>query len=453
MNDSSAADTEPVVVLGAGPAGLAAAYTLARRGRSVVVVERADAVGGLSRSIDFAGARLDLGQHFFTAGVGELADMRRELLGADEIFLTQRTRMYWRGQLVGYPPGLRDVTRAVGIVEAGRIGLSFLASKRRRRRPPANYADRARAAFGDEIFETCLRGYVEKLWDVPCESIEPGWEPGRIKSVSLVDLVRRLLTRRTDDVVMSVARHGSGQFYEAMADDARRHGAQILLGHEVCETRAAGDRVAGVVVRCTGDDERRTIRCSDVISTIPMTVLADQLHVPRRGAEHATPRFRSTVLVYLLVMGDDLFPDHSIYVNDPLLSVGRVTNFSNWGEAMHQGRGRTVLCAELWCDHHDATWAADDGSLVKQAVRELHHIGLLAGQAIEEHRVIRIPNTHPVPEIGATDSLAQLRDHLARFRNLHLAGRSGAFVYRDMDAAVMVGTAVALALDDADNGS
>jgi protoporphyrinogen oxidase len=158
------------------------------------------------------------------------------------------------------------------------------------------------------------------------------------------------------------------------------------------------------------------------------------------------------VLVYLLVQAADLFPDHSIYVNDPSLRLGRVTNFSNWGDAMHQGQGQTVLCAELWCDNQDSTWTTDEDTLIHEVVAELNHVGLLAGQAIEQHRVISIPNTHPVPEIRATDSLDQLRDDLGKVSNLHLAGRSGAFAYRDMDAVVMMGISAAVAVEAAGRG-
>ena len=444
---------QPVVVLGAGPTGLAAAYTLARRGRSVVVIDRADGVGGLSKSIDFAGTRVDLGPHFFAAGIPELTAMRRQLLGDDEIFQTQQTRMFWQGHLVGYPPGLADVLRAVGVVEAGRIGASFLAATRRRRRPPLNYAQRASNAFGERIFETCLRGYVEKLWGIPSESIEPGWEPGRIRSVSLVDLAGRLVTGRTDDVTMSVPRHGSGQFYDAMAQDARQHGADVLLGHEICEIATVGNRITTVAVRAVDGGECRTIACGEVISTdcVDGARRPTPDHLAQRREDGAAVSFhragvpprrrRRSVCRSLDLRERRLARDR------------RVTNFSNWGEAMHQRNGQTVLCVEFWCDRDDDTWTATDDALLTRVVTELREIGVLARQAIAEHLVIRIPNTHPVPEIGAGDSLAELRHDLAQFDNLHLAGRAGAFVYRDMDAVVMMGVETALALEAGDGGS
>lgn len=181
---------------------------------------------------------------------------------------------------------------------------------------------------------------------------------------------------------------------------------------------------------------------SHVISSIPLTVLVQSLQeLPPPEVLQAARnlKFRNTVLVYLIVEGSQLFPDNWLYINDPTVQVGRVTNFANWSPAMLPNREQTPLCCEYWCNFGDPLWQAPEEQLLALAERELRQIGLLQGQKISGGFVVRLPRTYPIYTGSYKEDLAILRRYLGQFENLQLVGRYGSFKYNNQDHSLLMG--------------
>jgi len=194
---SANADTKaPVLVIGAGPAGVAAAYELAKRGRSVLCVEATTQVGGLSRTVERDGYRFDIGPHRFFTKNDEVAALWQEMLGADFIEVERLTRIFYRGTFFQYPIRPFDTLRKLGLIESTRIGCSYLWRQLFPERDPQNFEAWTTNQFGARLFHHFFRGYTEKVWGIPCANISADWGAQRIKGLSLLTTrsVRNSLT-------------------------------------------------------------------------------------------------------------------------------------------------------------------------------------------------------------------------------------------------------------------
>jgi len=427
------------IVIGCGPAGLAAAYTLARSGRPVTVIERGTTAGGLSSSFDFEGFILDFGAHIYVAGRPRVQELWDDILGDDQVLLRRKTRMYWAGRYFNYPPRPLEFVRSLGAPETVRIIASLLKSRLAPGRKAANLSESLARRFGRRIAGACFEPYIEKLFGVPCSRIRPDWQPGRLRGSGFFSAIRSAVIAGDDGLVPHPKR-GSRQFYEKLVARIEGHGQPVRFGCEAVRIEHQDERVTGLVVRPVGGGAEEFLSCvGQVISTMPVSLLLQGLSPSPPTEvirEIQTLRFRSTILVYLIIDDGDLSKDHCIYINDPAIRIGRIANFANWSPEMAPDTSRTPLCCEIWCDLGDEMWIRSDDTIVEIVRQDIARLGLIGRQAILSTKVIRLPRTHPVPI--HTDSRVAW-DYLGRFRNLHLVGRAGSFSYQDQDDSILMG--------------
>ncbi|AGY59325.1 NAD(P)/FAD-dependent oxidoreductase [Gloeobacter kilaueensis] len=442
-----AIDRAPVFVLGAGPAGLACAYTLSKLGLPVVVVERDDQVGGLARSIVHKGFILDYGPHRFFTKLAPVLDLWNEVLGDEQVTVNRLTRIYYGDRYFSYPLKAFEALFMLGLIESSRIVLSYATAQLFPNPAPRNFAEWVTGRFGRRLFEIFFEGYTEKLWGIPCTEISAEWAAQRIKGLSLLAAVRGALFGNSGRVKSLIdqfqfPRLGSGQLYERMATALREQGQSLLLNTEVVGLTHAGGRVNAVRLKDRTSGREYRAECSAVVSSIPLTRLVEQLEPTAPEAVLAAARslrFRNTVLVYLFVESHALFPDNWLYINDPTVALGRVTNFANWSPAMLPENGTcTPLCCEYWCQF-DGPWTMGDAALVERAEQDLRRIRLLDQQKVIEGFVVRLPRTYPIYAGNYEQALSTLRAHLQQFSNLQVVGRYGAFKYNNQDHSLLMG--------------
>ncbi len=428
-----------VLILGAGPAGLAAGYTAQRAGAPVTLIEQNQHVGGLCTSIDHEGFVLDLGPHFFThEAPPPVVALWREVLGDEYLSFPNVTRMYWRGRFFDYPPAPTRILRSLGPAESLRIAASYFEAQLRSG-THRNYAEQSVARFGAYFHQQCVAPYIEKLWGVPCEQISAEWQPGRVYGTSVVALLQRWLQPQPPSLV-HYPKYGTRQLYQGIADKIRSAGGTIQLGAQVKKIRHEAGVVHTVEVGF-GDQVHEYPAGQGLISSIPLPVLL-------RILEPAAPdsvvqaserlRLRSTVLVYLVLDGDQLFPDQCLYVMDPNLPVGRIANFANWSPFTRPNRNSAVCC-EFWCNQGDATWGAPENELVRKAYQSLVTMGVAGGARVVSHHVLRAPKTHPLKELNHAATMAEISGYLSGLRNLQVVGRYGSFRYQDMHVSLLAG--------------
>ena len=356
--------TSPLYILGAGPAGLAAAYQLTKQGKSVVVVERDSRVGGLAKSIEYQDFILDFGPHRFFTKVAPVLKLWDEVLGQDQVTVNRLTRIYYGGKYFGYPLKATEVLRAVGPIESAKIIASYIKAQLFPLRNPRNFAEWVKGKFGKRLFEIFFEGYTQKLWGIPCTEISADWAAQRIKGLSLLKAAKNALLGNDGKVKTLIdqfqfPRLGSGQLYEKIADYLHEHNQPVLVNTEVVEIHHDNFQVTHVTLKNCHTGEETKVNCSGVISSIPISLLVQQITLPppSQVIEAAKSlKFRNTI--------------------EPSVQFGRVTNFANWSPDMLPNQHQTPLCCEYWCNFGEPMWQQSEAELLTRAEQELKKIGL-----------------------------------------------------------------------------
>lgn len=439
--------SNPVYILGGGPAGLAAAYQLTRQGQSVAVVERDSRVGGLAKSIEYQGIILDCGPHRFFTKVAPVLKLWNEVLGNEQVTINRLTRIYYGGKYFSYPLKALEALRILGVFESLRIITSYARARLFPKHTPENFAEWVTAQFGKRLFEIFFEAYTEKLWGIPCTEISAEWAAQRIKGLSLLSTLRNALLGNNGKVKSLVdqfqfPRLGSGQLYEKICNYLRSHNQPVLLNTELVRVHHDKFHVTHVTLKDRQTGAEETVSCSGVISSIPITLLVEQISPPaplETIAAAKSLKFRNTILVYLIVDSEGVFPDNWLYINEPSVHLGRVTNFANWSPDMLPNRQHTPLCCEYWCNFDDPMWTKSDDELRMQAEQELRKIGLLHHEKVSGGFVVRLPRTYPMYAGNYKENLSDLQSYFKKFQNLQLIGRYGSFKYNNQDHSLLMG--------------
>ena len=433
----------PVVVIGAGPAGLTAAYDLTRRGVPTIVFEQEAQVGGLAKTIVHDGFRFDIGGHRFFTKVAGVRELWRELIGDDLLERPRLSRIYYRGRFFDYPLKASNVLANIGPLTSAAVVASYARALVAPIAPERSFEDWVCNRFGRRLFEMFFRSYTEKVWGIPCGEIGAEWAAQRIRGLSLRTAAFEML-RPSHGAIRTLAhafeypRLGPGMMWDACRDRVVQAGGTVTVGARIVAIVHDGSAVTAVVADVNG--ERRVQRASHVISTMPMRDLVAGVapaapESVRRAAARLT--YRDFLTVALVVDQADVFPDNWIYVHDPSVKVGRVQNFKNWSAAMVPDPARTCLGLEYFCTSGDALWAMDDAALVALAARELEAIGLVRRERVLDGTVLRVHKAYPVYDAGYRDAVAQVRAWVERFSNLQLVGRNGMHKYNNQDHSML----------------
>ena len=441
-----------VVVIGAGPAGLTAAYELAKRGRDVCVLEADPTyVGGLSRTVEYKGFYFDIGGHRFFSKSKQIEDLWTELLPNDLLIRRRSSRICYNGRFFSYPLRLGETLQKLGLMEASACVLSYAKAKLVHAGPSRNFEEWVSNRFGWRLYRTFFKTYTEKIWGMPCSEISADWAAQRIKGLSLWSAVmsaagsNRSQTRRTGIKTLATSfrypRRGPGMMWTACADRIRALGGDVRLGRRVvaCLWNESAGRWTVTHDSMYGD--RLVEECRHVVSSGPLRQLVASI-TPKPGpdvlAAAAQLKYRDFLTVALILRDRSMFSDQWIYIHDPTVQVARIQNFKAWSPDMVPDPSLTCYGLEYFCFAGDGLWTSSDEVLIDLASRELHAIGLVQAEDVIDGCVIRQPKAYPVYDDGYADRLQQVRRELERrFPTLHLVGRNGMHRYNNQDHAMM----------------
>jgi len=433
-----------VGIIGAGPAGLTAAYQLQALGAEVAVFEAGDRVGGLARSFDLWGHRVDLGPHRFFSSDDRVNRIWREVLGEEFRLVARQTRIYYRERFFEYPLRVGNVLANLSVLDISRAISSYLKERVLPERT-ADARDTFEAwvvhSFGRRLFEMFFKSYSEKLWGIGCDELDADFAAQRIKRFSLGEAILAALhIGRTPHKTLvdefAYPKAGSGDVYERMARTIAARGGEIHLSSPVARVEVSGTAVTGLEL-CDG-----TTRPFDhVVSTMPLTRLVQSLRSADPVVRDCVARlkFRNTLLVYLRVEATKLFPDQWLYIHSDSVCVGRITNFRNWVPELYGALNFTILALEYWCYDEDARWSEPDASLIERAEREARAIGLIGSAPVTAGHVVRVPRCYPVYARGYRETLSPVIQYLKRHENLWPIGRYGSFKYNNQDHSILMG--------------
>jgi protoporphyrinogen oxidase len=437
--------TAPTVVIGAGPAGLTAAYALARRGAPVSVLEQGARVGGLARTEEYRGFHFDIGGHRFFTKVPEVARLWREVLGPDFLRRPRLSRIFYNGRYVRYPLRPWNALRSLGVGQALLVIASYLRWQVLPYRREDTFEHWVTNRFGQRLFRVFFKTYTEKVWGIPCTELKAEWAAQRIKDLSLRTAIMGMLVRPRSTITTLIEefdypRRGPGMMWEAVRSAVERDGGTVALRSPVVAVRREGARVTGVDVERGG--RRETIAAGHVVSSMPITELVARLDPPAPPevrAAAAMLRHRDFLTVCLVIDRADLFPDNWIYVHDPGVRVGRIQNFKNWSPDMVPDPGKTSLGFEYFCNEGDDVWCMPDADLVALAAREVEVLRLARRDEVVDGCVVRAEKAYPIYDASYREQLARVRGYLEGFENLQTIGRNGLHRYDNQDHAMLTG--------------
>ncbi len=446
--ESAASARPPVVVIGAGPAGLTAAHRLAAAGDPVVVVEADDVVGGISRTVERDGWRFDLGGHRFFTKVRPVEDFWNEVLTPDEFLLRPRlSRIYYGGKFYDYPIQLRNALSNLGLIEALRCGLSFLWVRIHPPKDPSTLEGYIVRNYGWRLYRHFFKTYNQKVWGVSASEISADWGAQRIKGMSLWNAVwepvrssvagaRRRGAKQVTSLIeeFHYPKYGPGLMWERCAEQVAAQGVEIRMGTSVTGIQVVGGQAVSVTVTKDGREER--LAASHVISSMPLTQLVRIIDPPAGpDVQHSADalHYRDFLTVALVVPEERSFPDNWIYIHSPEVKVGRIQNFGAWSPAMVKD-GRTCLGLEYFLFEGDDLWCTPDDDLIAMATKELATIGLVDVGDVEIGYVVRMPKAYPVYDEGYGDQVETIRRWLeANAPNVYPVGRNGMHKYNNQD--------------------
>ena len=441
------------VIIGAGPAGLTAAYCLCEAGWKATVLEAdPEYVGGISRTAVYKGFRFDIGGHRFFSKSREVEDFWSKMLGDDLIQRPRLSRIYYRGQLYSYPLKPLEALWKLGLAESTLCVLSYIKARLFPIGNPKSFEDWVTNQFGARLFRIFFKTYTEKVWGMSCKEISADWAAQRIQGLSLAAAVKNglLPKRRGPDrsrVVKTLIdsfrypRLGPGMMWEACAARIREMGGEVLLGRRVeeCRYSEAAGRWEVRVRTSSGETEARS--ADHVISTTAIRDLAGMLDPPL--AEPALQaaealRYRDFLTVALIAKDRKPLPDNWIYIHDPSVKVGRVQNFKSWSPELIPDPSLCCYGLEYFCFEGDGIWSMPDRELIGLATHELDRLGLLDRQDVEDGCVVRQPKAYPVYDDDYRRNVDTFAVELERsYPGLHLAGRNGMHKYNNQDHAMM----------------
>lgn len=420
--------TEPVTILGGGPAGLAVAHYATRAGLSFRLFERAPTLGGLCRTFACGEHRYDSGAHRFHDRDPEVTADLRGLLGDSLRRVSAPSQIYDGGRLVDFPPTPLRLLFSRGVLEAGRVGAEIIASRLRPGAPPRNFSEFAERQFGPSLARRYLLDYSEKLWGLPADQLSPDVATRRLQGMTVTSLLTEVFlpgrrTRHIDGEFL-YPRTGYGAIAEALASSLPQD--SLHPGSEVTELRCEEGRVRSLVAGGQAVDVSGTL-----VSTVPLTRLVELVGeaLPRIAREAAQRlRFRHVRLVFLRLGQARVSDNASIYVPDPDLVVARVYEPRNRSAAMAPP-GETSLVAEVPCFTGDETARLDDEALERRVVEEVVFLGLARRESVLETRHHFLANAYPVYGLGYEREVAAMLSGVAQIGNLDPLGRGGRFFY------------------------
>ena len=483
------------VIIGAGPAGLTAARELLRRTDiTPIVLEKSEAMGGISRTVRHNGNRIDIGGHRFFSKSDRVMNWWTDVLPVDqseqsELRLTYRnnsraftpqpsgcddscddqvmlvrprkSRIFYLRRLFDYPLQLSLGTiRCLGIFRTARAGLSYLISAARPIKPESTLEDFLINRFGRSLYKTFFKSYTEKVWGVPCDQISAEWGAQRIKGLSLRKALMHYLHRMKPfsksgisqkEVETSLIerflypKYGPGQLWEQVADSIRNENGHILTGWTVKAVHTIDSQVVGV----TAEHSAGTLRffpSQYVFSTMPVSELVVALDPPPPKDVQTVASglvYRDFITVGLLLDRLKLrdpdgrnLKDNWIYIQEPDVLVGRMQIFNNWSPYMVSDPNKVWIGLEYFCQESDDLWRKTDSEMATFAIQEIEKLGIASTTDVLDSTVIRVEKAYPA-YFGSYSRFHVIQRYMDSLSDLFLIGRNGMHKYNNQDHSML----------------
>jgi len=450
------------IVVGAGPAGLTAAYELSKLGYGSTILEADPVVGGISRTVNYKDYRFDIGGHRFFSKVPLINQLWNEMLGEEFLLRPRLSRIHYRGHFFDYPLRAANALAGLGPVESLMVALSYAKARVMPHSNESTFEQWVSNRFGYRLYNIFFKTYTEKVWGIPCNEISADWAAQRIKNLSFVEAIRTALLgsnkSKSGEVITTLIdqfhypRLGPGMMWEDCERKLAAKGSMTHRGVAVDRLRIHNGRVVCVVGRDT-DGGMTEYDGEHFVSSMPLRELIHSLDPPApvevlRAADHL--RYRDYLTVVLIVKREDVFPDNWIYIHSPEVRMGRIQNYKNWSPAMVPDSSRTSLGLEYFLWETDEEWTWSDDRLIELGIKECVQLKLIERDEVEDGTVVRMKKAYPIYDQDYQAHVDLIRRYLATIPNLQTVGRNGLHRYNNQDHSMLTAVYAARNIDGAD---
>ncbi len=487
------------IIIGAGPAGLTAAYELLKfTDIKPIIFEMSSDIGGISKTVSYKGNRIDIGGHRFFSKSGRVMDWWQNIMplqgkpAYDDIILKRKlpipvensendpekkdrvmlirsrlSRIFFLRSFFDYPISLKLKTfKNLGIVRIAKIGISFVWINLKPIKDEKNLEDFLINRFGTELYNTFFKDYTEKVWGVPCEEIPADWGSQRIKGLSitktLIHAVKTIFAsdksidqKNTETSLIEqflYPKLGPGQLWEEVARLVKKNGGEIHMQHEAVGIEVTSKSIKLLTVRNHNNGEEITQQCDYLFSTMPIKDLIGRMtptEVPDKVKNIANGLvYRDFITVGLLLKKlqitndtknktlNNIVPDNWIYIQESDVKIGRLQIFNNWSPYMVADRDNVWIGLEYFCQEGDELWSKPDPKFIEFAIDELEKIDIISKKDVIDSTILRVPKTYPA-YFGTYDQFDELRAFTDGLENLFMIGRNGMHRYNNADHSML----------------
>jgi len=433
-----------IIIAGAGPAGLTAAYEACKKGLNPVIFEKEQEVGGISKTVNYKDYLFDIGGHRFFTKYDDVKKIWNEILGDDFLIRPRLSRIYYNNRFFYYPLKPLNALKNLGLFNSISVMLSYVLSQIRPYKNVKNFEEWISNKFGKKLFNIFFKTYTEKVWGISCREIQADWAAQRIKSLSLGKAIlnsigflgKGRVTTLIDE--FQYPRKGPGQMWNTAKKLIEEKGGKVELNTSVIRIIRKDDKIVSALVKNNGSLQE--VSGTHFLSTIPLRELVQSIEPapPDKVLKAAQElKYRDFFTVGLIIDKPSIFPDNWIYIHSPEVRVGRIQNFKNWSPEMVPDPQMTTLGLEYFCFDTDEIWKKDDEELIEMGKKEAAQLKFASTEQIQDGLVIRSPKTYPIYDEGYRERIEVIQNYLLSIKNLQTIGRNGLHRYNNQDHSML----------------
>ncbi len=458
------------IIIGAGPAGLTAGLELLRKTDiQPIIFEASDVVGGISRTVNYKGNKIDIGSHRFFSKSEKITKWWYDILFEkdykknDKVLLEKNriTRIFYLQKFFDYPISLNWQTlKNLGFWRVFKIAFSYLKIRLFPIKEEKSLEDFFINRFGRELYLTFFKDYTEKIWGVKCSEISSDWGRQRIKSLSiskaLIHALKSFFKKDDKNVETSLIgkflypKLGAGQMWEEVAKRVKKKGGKIYLNNKVVSLSVQDNKVAKVAIKDLKTNQIKYLEADYVFSTMPVRNLIRSIKKSpekvRQVSDGLVYRDFITIGVLLKKMKiknqtkiktlNNIIPDNWIYIQEKGVKLGRIQFFNNWSEYLLADKNKVWIGLEYFCNEGDEFWRKQDRELIEIGLNELEKINIAEKKDFLDGTVIRMPKAYPA-YFGSYKNFDVIKNYVNKIENLFLIGRNGMHRYNNMDHSML----------------
>ncbi len=440
---------EHVAIIGAGPAGLTAAYLLSKENVKVTVLEsHPHLVGGISRTEEYKGFRFDIGGHRFFSKSEEVNQLWDEILDEEFLLRDRSSRIYYKQKFFSYPLKAFEALWKLGVLESVLCVLSYFKARVSPIKNVKSFEDWITNQFGERLYKTFFKTYTEKVWGMKCSEISADWAAQRIKGLSLWMAIWNALPKwkskntGSQQIKTLIDKFhypslGPGLMWEHARNKIIKNGGSVVMNAQVNQLIFGKDHTW--TLKYKQGAEEKTLTASHVISSAAIQEMIPSISpLPQSAPDARRLKYRDFITVALILKADDLFSDNWIYIHEPGVLVGRIQNYRSWSPAMVPTPEHACIGLEYFCHKGDNLWNSQDSELVALAIKEVEKLGLVKAEQVVEGCVVRQPKAYPVYDSEYESLVNKIRiDIESNYPRFYFVGRNGMHKYNNQDHAMM----------------